>query len=289
MGVILYEMLCGQVPINGENYNQLMYRVMTGEMQPPRALRPDIPVELEQLILRMMAIEPSARPASAAELEQALLAFCRPTFREHTIERTSAQGFSPRLTPQPHTGQVQKYATDQTVLAPTPPPMQRKRRGLVIAVVAFVAVAGAVAVVVAISSGGSSTPTATAPPPAPTPPAPAPPPPKPEPVAAPPQPVTVTLRFAVIPAGAAIEIDGKPADNPFTVAKDAAVHKLHITAPGYVAHDEELKFDETQKLEITLERVAKPGRPQPPRPNNQSTKKPDKKPDKIESQSPYDQ
>src|SRR5262245_54559740 len=90
-GVMLYEMLVGQVPIQGDNYNQLMYRVMTGEYDLPRAHRTDVPPELEQIILRAMAIEPAHRPGSAAELEHALLAFCRPTYREHTIERLSGQ------------------------------------------------------------------------------------------------------------------------------------------------------------------------------------------------------
>src|SRR4030095_11245840 len=88
--VILYEMLVGDVPIRGDNYNQLMYRVMTGEYARPSVRRPDVPPHLEQLIVSAMAIEPAQRPRSAAELEQALLAFCRPTFREHTIKRMSA-------------------------------------------------------------------------------------------------------------------------------------------------------------------------------------------------------
>lgn len=89
-GVILYEMLCGVVPIHAENYNQLMYRVMTGDFVPPRQRSAHISPELEQLILQTMALDPAHRPRSAADLEQALLAFCRPTFREHTIERISA-------------------------------------------------------------------------------------------------------------------------------------------------------------------------------------------------------
>ena len=64
-GVMLYEMLIGSVPIHGENYNQLMYRVMTGEFARPRERRPDLPEAVEGLILRAMALEPADRPASA--------------------------------------------------------------------------------------------------------------------------------------------------------------------------------------------------------------------------------
>ena len=50
-GVILYEMLIGHVPIHAENYNQLMYRVMTGDFVRPRDRRPDLPAPLDALIL----------------------------------------------------------------------------------------------------------------------------------------------------------------------------------------------------------------------------------------------
>ncbi len=94
-GVILYEMLVGRVPIHGENYNQLMYRVLTAEYVPPRQERPEIPEELERIILQAMAIDPAQRPATCGELERRLLDFCRPTFRDHQIERiSSSSGFS---------------------------------------------------------------------------------------------------------------------------------------------------------------------------------------------------
>jgi serine/threonine-protein kinase len=97
-GVILYEMLVGAVPIEGENYNQLMYRVLTAEYAKPRAKRPEIPEELEKLILQAMALDPQQRPGTAGELEARLLAFCRPTFRDHQIERiSSSSGLSLHL------------------------------------------------------------------------------------------------------------------------------------------------------------------------------------------------
>src|SRR5260221_4075972 len=98
-GVILYEMLVGDVPIRAENYNQLMYRVMMGDFLGPRQRRPDLPEELERLIVRAMAQAPQDRPASAHELELALLAFCRPVFRDHASGRLSATGLSRKAQP----------------------------------------------------------------------------------------------------------------------------------------------------------------------------------------------
>jgi eukaryotic-like serine/threonine-protein kinase len=97
IGVILYEMLVGNVPIQAENYNQLMYRVMIGDYARPRALRPDLPEALELVILQAMAQAPEHRPASAVELEQALMGYCRPAFRERASGRISSPGLPPHL------------------------------------------------------------------------------------------------------------------------------------------------------------------------------------------------
>jgi len=98
-GVILYEMLVGDVPIRAENYNQLMYRVTIGDYARPRERRPELPEELEQIILHAMAQLPANRPASAADLEQALLPYCRLVFREHASGRISAPGLAFKTPP----------------------------------------------------------------------------------------------------------------------------------------------------------------------------------------------
>jgi len=98
-GVILYEMLVGDVPIRAENYNQLMYRVTIGDYARPRERRPEIPDELEQIIVHAMAQVPADRPASAADLEQALLPYCRLVFREHASGRISAPGLAFKTPP----------------------------------------------------------------------------------------------------------------------------------------------------------------------------------------------
>ncbi|HEU4731143.1 MAG TPA: protein kinase [Kofleriaceae bacterium] len=95
-GVMLYEMLIGDVPIRADNYNQLMYRVTIGDFARPREQRPDLPDDIERIILHAMAQAPADRPASASELERALLPYCRPVFRTHASGRISAPGLPPR-------------------------------------------------------------------------------------------------------------------------------------------------------------------------------------------------
>jgi hypothetical protein len=117
-------------------------------------------------------------------------------------------------------------------------------------------------------------------------PAPIPPPIEPPPVA-PPVVDTITLRFAIDPPTAKITIDGKPVEGgETTVKKDDAVHQLEITAPGHLAHAEELRFDETQRIRVQLDKATRgqtgrrsnPGKPGKPN-----------KPDRIDTESPYKQ
>jgi eukaryotic-like serine/threonine-protein kinase len=279
-GVILYEMLAGQVPIRGDNYNQLMYRVMTGEYVRPAQLRPDLSPALEQLIVAAMAIEPAHRPRSAAELEHALLAFCRPSFRDHTIERVSGASLPfARPTPTPLHPQ---HGTDATVLAPTPPPRQRKRSKLplILALVLLLAASGAVTAFVLLNNDSQAPKQAALAPEAPKP--------RPPPAAKAPEPPpapkieNVTLKLAVEPASATVTIDGKPVTGgELTVPRDDAKHQLHIAAPGFAPHDEEIDLSESQRIAVQLKKASSGRVATPP-------KKPkDPKNDRIESESPY--
>src|SRR5262249_50495802 len=89
-GVILYEMLVGEVPIRADNYNALMYRVTIGDYIPPRVQRPEIPEALERTLMHARPRTAAERPASAGELERALLPFCSAVFRDHATGRISA-------------------------------------------------------------------------------------------------------------------------------------------------------------------------------------------------------
>jgi serine/threonine protein kinase len=72
-GIVLYEMLTGQRPFQGDTVSSIMKAQLMHTPQPPHELEPSIPAEVSQLILRAMEKQPEARFGSAAEMRRALL------------------------------------------------------------------------------------------------------------------------------------------------------------------------------------------------------------------------
>src|SRR5262245_4862189 len=72
LGAILYELLTGRPPFRGEDSWSTVAQVMTQAPVPPSQLRADVPPELEKICLKCLEKEPAQRPASAAELAEAL-------------------------------------------------------------------------------------------------------------------------------------------------------------------------------------------------------------------------
>ena len=81
-GVILYEMLTGTVPFDGDNYNEVMANILMEEPEKPRVLEPEIPEEIEAIILKALSKNKEDRFSSAAQMLEAL----EPFFPEGTVE-----------------------------------------------------------------------------------------------------------------------------------------------------------------------------------------------------------
>jgi serine/threonine protein kinase len=76
LGVILYELLTGRLPFQGQVL-AVLCQVVLDEPPPPSSLRKGIDPELESICLRAMARKIKDRYASMAELADALLGFLR--------------------------------------------------------------------------------------------------------------------------------------------------------------------------------------------------------------------
>jgi eukaryotic-like serine/threonine-protein kinase len=66
-GVVLYEMLTGKVPFTGDSAIEIAMKHVNDLPAPPSALRPEIPTELDQIVLRALAKDPGERYQSAEE------------------------------------------------------------------------------------------------------------------------------------------------------------------------------------------------------------------------------
>ncbi|MEV7808513.1 serine/threonine-protein kinase [Microbispora sp. NPDC088329] len=88
LGCVCYELLCGRPPFTG-SAPELVYQHVHQVPAPPGRHRPDIPAELERLIIALLAKDPAARPADA-EVARRVLAAVALSARE-AAQREPAQ------------------------------------------------------------------------------------------------------------------------------------------------------------------------------------------------------
>lgn len=72
VGVMLYQMLTGERPFEGQSITTIMYKIVHEEPTPPRALDSSIPPGLSVIVQRMLAKSPEERYQTGAELVTAL-------------------------------------------------------------------------------------------------------------------------------------------------------------------------------------------------------------------------
>jgi serine/threonine protein kinase len=93
LGVTLYELLTLQPAYPGADREEVLRQIADGEPQPPRRLKPSIPVAVETIVFKAMAREPEGRYQSAQELADDLRRFLenrpilasRPSLRERAL------------------------------------------------------------------------------------------------------------------------------------------------------------------------------------------------------------
>ncbi|WP_405936377.1 Stk1 family PASTA domain-containing Ser/Thr kinase [Streptomyces sp. NBC_00726] len=163
-GVVLYEMLTGDKPRDGESPAQVIYQHLHEDVPPPSAVVPGLAPELDALVASATARDPEARPFDAV----ALLAGARRTraaLTDAQLDAVPPQALPepgpdagsagsdarttviPRVLPQ---DQGTAHHTSRLEMPPPPPPRQPRRtgplggarRGLIAAVLAVLVVLG---------------------------------------------------------------------------------------------------------------------------------------------------
>jgi serine/threonine-protein kinase len=88
IGVILFELLSGTTPFQGETITELVVSVTQGRVPSVRDLRPEVPVGLADVIARCLERDPDQRYPDVGKLAQALAPFGPPR-SDVTVERIS--------------------------------------------------------------------------------------------------------------------------------------------------------------------------------------------------------
>lgn len=86
LGLVLYEMLLGEHPHGRGSPIEMIYRISTQPIRPPRSIRPSINPDLEAILIKALARSPEQRYPSAAELADDL-----ERFLEHEPVRAQRQ------------------------------------------------------------------------------------------------------------------------------------------------------------------------------------------------------
>lgn len=72
VGIVLYEMLTGQVPFSGDTPVEIAMKHLNEAPHPPSAVAPGIPADLDRVVLRVLSKDPADRYQSAEEMDSDL-------------------------------------------------------------------------------------------------------------------------------------------------------------------------------------------------------------------------
>lgn len=75
VGVVMYEMLAGRLPFEGETHTQLALAHMRDEPPPLTSFNPAVPPHIDQIVRKVMSKEPAARYRSADQLAMILVEY----------------------------------------------------------------------------------------------------------------------------------------------------------------------------------------------------------------------
>lgn len=220
LAVVIYEGLCGRVPYDGETLMELLSKISEGNPPKPRELRPDLPEQLEEVILRGIHVKAAERFESMYAFGAALLPFASKTSQSKWIAVFNVKLRSSRP-PDPQESEPQTTNRKNTTLrgAATSAETQSKAAGK-----QGLRILGAVAALCAVAFAAYLLRhTSTAPP-------------DPAAAAEAPSAEKYTVKIAALPRDAEIALDGAPvAKGSFStrLSADGRSHTIEISREGY--------------------------------------------------------
>lgn len=127
-GIVLYEMVCGQLPFQGKMIDTLS-KIVRGEFAAPSSLNPDVDPALEEIILTAMALDKERRYQSAEAFHQALSTYLyqtTPAYQASHLPHMMAYLFEAELVSEGRPTQLPREFLEQVAswrkTMPTPSP-----------------------------------------------------------------------------------------------------------------------------------------------------------------------
>jgi serine/threonine-protein kinase len=155
IGVILYELLTGVVPFEGETAVAIAFKQVSAQPRPPSEINPAVPPSLDAVVMRAMAKDPAARFADAEEfiavLERERASLPAYTGVTQAVRRVSAPAPAP-AEPPPARSPLLMAPTGAYGEAPGGPGRDRRRILMWVLAVLLVAGLAALAVVLLLPS-----------------------------------------------------------------------------------------------------------------------------------------
>ncbi len=128
LGVLLYEMLTGQIPFKGVHETAIAYEIVNVDSPPMSSIRPEILSELDTIVLECLEKDPNERAQSAKQVAIDLKRYKRESSRERFSRVTSARPALKRTEPS------EEFKPSESLLS-------RNRIPWIVATVLFVAMA----------------------------------------------------------------------------------------------------------------------------------------------------
>ncbi|WP_448626224.1 Stk1 family PASTA domain-containing Ser/Thr kinase [Geodermatophilus sp. URMC 64] len=161
VGCLLYELVTGAPPFTGDSPVAVAYQHVREDPRLPSSINPDVPPELDAILLKAMSKNPANRYQSAAEMRNDLLRALAGQRVEATpvmndAEKTTILAAAP--------GGYGGYGHDDEDWGEQDEAARRKRRNRIIAIVSVVGVllvGGVIALAVLLGGGDDDTPPAT--------------------------------------------------------------------------------------------------------------------------------
>jgi len=122
LGIVLYEMLTGKVPYTGDTPVEIAMKHLSQVPEPPSELRPEVPHDLDAIVMRALAKDPEQRYASAEEMDADLARVARGV----AVSRETEEAMTMVLAGAGVTaGQTMVQRPRSAIVAPPAPPVYR--------------------------------------------------------------------------------------------------------------------------------------------------------------------